>query len=317
MNHYGGSFIYAMSDTLLSIGLASALAYEDPRFDPHGAFQQLKTHPWIASLLKGGKMVKYGAKTISEGGHFAIPQLYHDGLLLIGEGAGFLNSMRLKGIHLALKSGIVAAKTAFKALEAQDYSAAMLSDYDRLYRESWVWGELWRVRNFHQGYEKGLITGLFHTVTQMATGGRGLSARLKSKPDHLHMRKLSELPQSGQAVAPKFDGVLTFDKVSDVYASGTKHEENQPAHLKVQDTEICAGKCATEYGNPCQYFCPAQVYEMVEAGEPGTSEIQNRLRLQINASNCVHCKTCDIADPYGIITWTVPEGGGGPVYGGM
>jgi electron-transferring-flavoprotein dehydrogenase len=285
-------------------------------------------------------MVKYGAKTISEGGCFAVPKLYHDGLMLIGESAGFLNSMRLKGIHLALKSGVMAARTAFQALAVENYSAAMLSGYEKQFRASWAHKELWSVRNFHQGYEGGLVSGALHTAAQMVTGGRGFTARLKAKPDHLHMKKLSELPEARQPIQRKFDGVLTFDKPSDVFASGTKHEENQPPHLKVLDTNICVDRCTTEYGNPCQYFCPAQVYEMVEvtlASPPamnnnvgadlsrtGASEIQNpkskiqnRLRLQINASNCVHCKTCDIADPYGIITWTVPEGGGGPVYGGM
>jgi len=358
MSHFGGSWIYAMSDTLLSIGLASALAHQDPRFDPHGAFQEFKTHPWIRLLLDGGKMVKYGAKTISEGGCFAVPKLYHDGLMLIGESAGFLNSMRLKGIHLALKSGVMAARTAFQALAAENYSAAMLSDYEKQFRASWAHQELWSVRNFHQGYEKGLVSGALHTAAQMVTGGRGFTARLGAKPDHLHIKKLSELPEARQTIQRKFDGVLTFDKLTDVFASGTKHEENQPAHLKVLDTNICVDRCTTEYGNPCQYFCPAQVYEMMDddsavgsphptdesrvgadlsrpmEGEQGRkgerekdtsdseirnpkSEIRNRKRLQINASNCVHCKTCDIADPYGIITWTVPEGGGGPVYGGM
>lgn len=307
-SHFGGGWIYAMSDRLLSVGFASALAYKNPRFDPHGAFQEFKTHPWVASLLEGGKMVKYGAKTISEGGYFAIPRLYHDGLMLVGESAGLLNSMRLKGIHLALASGMMAAKTAFQALALEDYSAAMLSGYERQFRSSAARRELWRARNFHQGFSAGLVPGMMNTAVGLLTGGRGFKARLGAIPDHLHMAKLTDL---GNPPPPsrKFDGVLTFDKLTDVYASGTRHEENQPAHLKVGDPTICQTRCVVEYGNPCQYFCPAQVYEIVE-DEGGK-------RLHINAGNCVHCKTCDIADPYGIITWTVPEGGGGPAYSGM
>ena len=310
-SQYGGSWIYAMSDELLSIGLASALNYPDPRFDPHGAFQDFKNHPWIKSLLDGGKMVKYGAKTISEGGYFAIPQLYHDGLLLIGECAGFLNSMRLKGIHLAIKTGMLAAETAFEALTQENYSTKLLSRFDSQVRKSWVFTEMWRVRNFHQGFEKGMVAGMIHTGAQMISGGRGFKARLTSTEDHLHMRKLNEIPSARLAVERKFDGELTFDKLSDVYASGTRHEENQPPHLHIADISICNDRCTEEYGNPCQHFCPASVYEMVEDENTGKKQ------LQINASNCIHCKTCDIADPYGIITWVPPEGGGGPVYSQM
>ncbi len=310
-SQYGGSWIYAMSDELLSIGLASALNYRDPRFDPHGAFQDFKTHPWIKSLLDGGKMIKYGAKTISEGGYFAVPQLFHDGLLLVGECAGFLNSMRLKGIHLALKTGMMAAETAFEALQKDDYTAKTLSGYHSRFRKSWVFKEMWQVRNFHQGFAKGMIGGIFHTGAQMITGGRGFKARLMATEDHLHMKKLTEMPSARLPIQRKFDGILTFDKLTDVYASGTRHEENQPPHLHVADTDTCLNVCTEEYGNPCLNFCPASVYEMVEDEGGG-----NR-RLQINASNCIHCKTCDIADPYGIITWVPPEGGGGPVYSQM
>ena len=309
MNHFGGGFIYGMSDEQIAIGLCSALNYRDPRFDPHGAFQQFKTHPCVSTLLKGGKMAKYGAKTIGEGGYFAVPQLYHEGLMLIGESAGLLNSMRLKGIHLGIKSGMMAAEAAFDALTKEDYSEESLSHYDKLYRKSWVYEEMHKVRNFHQGYDGGLMKGMFHTAAQMVTGGRGFSDRLMSKPDHEHMRSLTEMPSAKAPIERKFDGELTFDKLSDVYASGAIHEENQPPHLKISDTKICIDRCTEEYGNPCLNFCPAFVYEIVDG--------DNGRKMQINASNCVHCKTCDIADPYGIITWVPPEGGGGPSYGGM
>lgn len=310
MGLYGGGFLYAMTDEKLAIGLVTALNYADPRTDPHGYFQELKTHPWVASLLKDGKMVKYGAKTISEGGYFAMPTLCHDGLMLVGESAGFLDAMRLKGIHLGIKSGMLAAETAFEALAAENYSRQSLSSYAKRFEDSWAKTELWKVRNFHQAYDSGLIKGAVHTGMQLITGGRGFTERLSSKPDNEHIRKLSEMPSAKVLVARKFDGELTFDKLSDVYASGTKHEEDQPSHLQVSDPSICIERCTVEYGNPCQYFCPAQVYEMVEADDGSK-------HLQISASNCVHCKTCDIADPYGIITWVSPEGGGGPQYSGL
>lgn len=307
MSTYGGGWIYAMTDELLSIGLVTALNCADPRNDPHYNFQQYKTHPFVKDLLKKGKMVRYGAKTISEGGYFAMPQLYSDNLLLVGESGGFLDSMRLKGIHLSIKAGIMAAQTIFDALNREDYSANSLSGYQERYNRSWAKRELYKVRNFHQGYENGLVIGGMHTAAQLVTGGRGFTQKLDAKPDHEHVKKVFEIPGGTKPVEKKFDGELTFDKLSDVYASGTNHEENQPAHLHVADTTICTEKCTQEYGNPCQHFCPAEVYEMVE-GEDG------KLHLKLNPSNCVHCKTCDIADPYGIITWVTPEGGGGPKY---
>jgi len=310
MKTFGGGFIYAMSDEQVSIGLVTTLNYRDPRTDPHANFQLLKTHPWIASLLKGGKMVKYGAKTISEGGYFAMPKLLHDGLMLVGESGGFLDSMRLKGIHLGFKSGMMAAETAFDALTREDYSAASLAAYDERFKHSWAKKELWQVRNFHQGYENGLFGGGLHTAAQLITGGRGFSARLRAKPDHEHVQKLSEMPEAAKQIERKYDGELTFDKLSDVYTSGAIHEEDQPPHLRIGDMSICEDRCTKEYDNPCQYFCPAQVYEMVE-GDDG------KKHLQLSPSNCVHCKTCDIADPYQNITWVPPEGGGGPQFAGL
>jgi len=307
---FGGGWIYAFSDELISIGLVTALGVKDPRSDPHGYLQMFKKHPWVASLLDGGKMTKYGAKTISEGGYWAMPQLYSDGLMLIGESGGFLNSMRLKGIHLGIKSGMMAAEAAFEALQKDDYTAVALRRYDELFHGSWAAKELWQVRNFHQPYENGLLSGMIHTGAQLITGGRGFSSRLRAKADHLHYRHLVDINRDRELTPAKFDGALTFDKLSDVFASGTKHEEHQPSHLKVTDADVCSSRCVVEFGNPCTKFCPAQVYEMVE-GEGG------KKKLQLSPSNCVHCKTCDIADPYGIITWVPPEGGGGPRYAGM
>ncbi len=310
MKLFGGGWIYGMSEDTVSIGLVTALNYRDPRTDPHDNFQQFKTHPWIASLLKGGKMVRYGAKTIGEGGYFAMPRLYHDGLLLVGESGGFLDSMRLKGIHLALKSGMLAAQTAFEALSDENYGRDKLARYTELFERSWARRELWKVRNFHQGFASGLFWGMIHTAAQMVTGGRGFKARLSARPDHKYMLPLPRLPTAARPVKRKFDGELTFDKLTDVYASGTKHEENQPPHLKIVDPDLCTGKCTEEFGNPCLNFCPAGVYEMVEDDGGGR-------KFQLSPSNCLHCKTCDIADPYGNIVWVPPEGGGGPQFAGM
>jgi electron-transferring-flavoprotein dehydrogenase len=307
---FGGGFIYALSDTRISLGLVAGLDYEDPRFDVHNAFQLFKTHPWMRRLLDGGQMIRYGAKTIPEGGYFSIPQTAVDGALIVGDGAGFLNSQRLKGIHLAMKTGMLAAETAFEALTGGDTSVAALGKFEEGWRSSWVKDELWKVRNYHQGFEHGFWAGAAHGALQFVTGGRGVRARYASRPGHERMKFLAEFTDTPyERVKP--DGRLTFDKLSDVYHSATHHEEDQPCHLRIADIDICNGRCTREYGNPCQYFCPAAVYEMED--NPGGEG----KHLKINASNCVHCKTCDIEDPYQIITWVCPEGGGGPHYDGM
>jgi len=306
-SQHGGGWLYGMRDNRVSVGLVASLDYHDPRFDPHEAFQRYKTHPHIRRILEGGTLVRFGAKTIPEGGWYSMPRPYADGVLLIGDSASFLNGQRLKGIHLAIKSGMLAAETILEALRSGDTSARTLSSFSKKINQSWIKPELWRVRNFHQGFQHGLYAGLFHTALQMATGGRGLVDPMRIRPGYEEYRKITP----GQSAAPRFvgDGKLTFDRLTDVYHSGVRHEEDQPCHLHVADTNICADRCAAEYGNPCQYFCPAAVYEMIH--------IRDALRLKINASNCVHCKTCDIADPYQIITWVPPEGGGGPNYEGM
>ncbi|MBK6765993.1 MAG: electron transfer flavoprotein-ubiquinone oxidoreductase [bacterium] len=310
---FGGSWIYSMRDNLISIGLVSDLGYTNPYTDPHYNFQKFKQHPWIKELLRGGKLMGYGAKTIPEGGWFSMPRLFADGLLLAGDSAAFLNSQRLKGIHLAMKSGMLAAETIFHSLKKDDTSAATLKLYKEAVEASWIKTELWEVRNFHQAFEGGLIPGMFHVGAQFFSGGRGFKAKMLSPETHTHMRKVRELglkhrDEVLESRAKEFDRETTFDKLSDVYKSKTLHEEDQPVHLHVADTEVCRTKCREEYGNPCQFFCPASVYEMVADEERGG------VKLQINASNCVHCKTCDIMDPYKIITWVPPEGGGGPEY---
>ncbi|HEV2245341.1 MAG TPA: electron transfer flavoprotein-ubiquinone oxidoreductase, partial [Terriglobia bacterium] len=307
---FGGGFIYALEETVLSLGLVAGLDAEDPRFDVHNSFQQFKTHPLVKSLLEGGELLRYGAKTIPEGGYFSIPMTATDGALIIGDAAGFMNAQRLKGIHLAIKTGMLAAETVFEALVRQDCSQAALGQFEAKWRESWVHDELWKVRNYRQGFERGFWPGMLHAGLQMISGGRSVRSRLPLRKDHEHMKRLDELPPEGpEKIRP--DGRLTLDKLSDVYRSGTQHEEDQPCHLKIADSDICHNRCTHEYGNPCQHFCPAAVYEM-EENVDGSGR-----HLKINASNCVHCKTCDIADPYEIITWVTPEGGGGPRYDRM
>jgi electron-transferring-flavoprotein dehydrogenase len=305
---FGGGFIYNMADGRVSIGFVIGLDYPDPRLDPHERFQEFKTHPYVRSILEGGSLRSYGAKSIPEGGYWALPQYFFNGGLIVGDAAGFLNAMRLKGIHLAFKTGQLAAEAAHEAMQANDFSERRLSRFKDLVEKSWVKEELWKVRNFHQAFEHGFFAGMFHTGLQMVTGGRGLHNRYRNRPGHTRMRQLKayydqHIPPSSE---PAFDRKLTFDKLTDVYNSGTAHDEDQPCHLQILQPDICHPRCTQEYGNPCQFFCPAAVYEMAENG-------QGR-RLQINFSNCVHCKTCDIMDPYEIINWVTPQGGDGPGY---
>jgi electron-transferring-flavoprotein dehydrogenase len=311
---YGGGWIYGLSNNRLSIGLVIALEYAGSEFDPHAAFQKWKTHPHVAKILEGGKMVRYGAKSLPYGGWYAMPKNYLDGGLIIGDSGSFLDSQRLKGIHLAMKSGMLAAETIFEALKAGDTSAKTLSAFPKKVEASYIKKELWQVRNFHQSFQHGMLGGFIHTGLQQITGGRGLIDPMRTHAGYTHYKKLTPEKVKEEATGHKperfkGDGVLTFDRLTDVYHSGTRHDDDQPSHLLVRDLNVCATKCVVEYGNPCQYFCPAAVYEMAKDGEGQ--------KLKINFANCVHCKTCDIADPYQIIDWVVPEGGGGPNYEGM
>jgi electron-transferring-flavoprotein dehydrogenase len=315
---YGGGWIYGMQNRVLNIGYVTGLDYKDPLLDPHAEFQRYKTHPYIAKLLEGGKMIRYGAKSTTAGGYFSMPRPFADGVLLAGDSAGFLNPQRLKGIHSAIKSGMLAAETIFEALKKGDYSARELQRYEQAVNESWIVPELRKVRNFHAGFKNSRWVALLNTGLQFFTGGRawGIFDRDHVHAGHLEMKKLSAYGYQGDNIEQRynglrFDGKTTFNKLTDVYHAAVGHDEDQPAHLHVLDTNICATRCAEEYGNPCQRFCPAAVYEMVDDPTNG------KRRLQINFSNCVHCKTCDIMDPYQIINWVTPEGGGGPDYKGM
>ena len=312
---YGGAWIYGSKDNIVSLGFVTGLDYHDPRLDPQHVLQTFKQHPFIARLLSGGKMIRYGAKSLPYGGWWSLPPLGGDGWMIIGDSAGFLNSARLKGIHLAIKSGMLAAETAFEALVRSDSSTATLGRLQRRVETSWIQDELWPVRNFHQGFKNGMVEGVFNTVLQDIFDG-GLRNRLPSHAGYENLEPLANLrdggPEANLLGPAKGDGKLTFDKLTDLYHSGTKHEEDQPAHLLIADTDICNERCVKEFGSPCQNFCPANVYEM--ADDPAAPHGK---RISLNPANCVHCKTCDIQDPYQIITWVPPEGGGGPNYDGM
>jgi electron-transferring-flavoprotein dehydrogenase len=312
---YGGAWIYGSKDNIVSLGFVTGLDYHDPRLDPQHVLQTFKQHPFIARLLSGGKMIRYGAKSLPYGGWWSLPPLGGDGWMIIGDSAGFLNSARLKGIHLAIKSGMLAAETAFEALVRSDSSTATLGRLQRRVETSWIQDELWPVRNFHQGFKNGMVEGVFNTVLQDIFDG-GLRNRLPSHAGYENLEPLANLrdggPEANLLGPAKGDGKLTFDKLTDLYHSGTKHEEDQPAHLLIADTNICNERCVKEFGSPCQNFCPANVYEM--ADDPAAPYGK---RISLNPANCVHCKTCDIQDPYQIITWVPPEGGGGPNYDGM
>lgn len=311
---FGGGFIYHMDDGTVSMGLVVGLDYKDPLMDVHAEFQRFKTHPQVAALLEGGKMLAYGAKTIPEGGWFAMPKLATHGSLILGDAAGMVNVPKLKGIHYAMQAGIMAADTVFEGLLADDFSLATLGRFQGRVEESFVGRELYGTRYFKEYFKSGFFLGLIKAGISFFTGGAFPAGKGRVDPDYTRMKKLTAYYGPGadttppQVPRPAFDNKLTFNKLDDVYVSGTQHEEDQPSHLVVKDLNLCVERCTREYGNPCQLFCPAQVYTIV------TDETSGKPSLLVNAPNCVHCKTCDIKDPYQNILWKVPEGGGGPNY---
>ena len=293
---YGGSFLYHLTDNRIALGYVSGLDYRDPMYEPYEAFQQWKNHPTVKPLLEGGTILSAGARAIVTGGWQSLPQLEMPGALLIGDTAGLLNVPKIKGTHQAIRSGMLAAEH----IAEHDRVAG----WDALLRGSEVMRELKTVRNIKPGFKRGLWFGLLNAGWETLVGGRS-PWTLRNKADW------STLERVGTHEAPKRDYVERSlpprDRLAGVYFAATEHDEDQPVHLRVADTSICATRCAEEYANPCTRFCPAGVYEMVDDEAGGK-------RLQINAANCVHCKTCDIKDPYQIITWVTPEGGAGPNY---
>jgi electron-transferring-flavoprotein dehydrogenase len=307
---FHGMWLYDMQDDLISYGFVTLLENENPNTDPHLQAQKFKTTPWMRWLLEDAELVRYGAKCIPTGGLYSQPKLYHDGALLVGDSASMCNAQNLAGIHMAMKTGMMAADTIVEALAQQDFSSKTLGGYAERYRKSWAYDEHYQARNFAPSVQKGIVFFGMNEPLRMISGGRGLIDNMSLDAGHTHMKRLSELPASEREAEPyEFDGKLTFSKEHLVGFSGTAHEADQPSHLVVADTDLCSTTCAEEYGNPCEKFCPAAVYEMVD-----DSENPGRKKLFIHHENCVHCKTCDIADPYQIITWTPPEGGEGPDY---
>jgi electron-transferring-flavoprotein dehydrogenase len=293
---YGGSFLYHLDQNRVYVGYVVGLDYEDPRFRPFEAFQQFKHHPSVRGLFEGGELLSYGARAIIEGGWQSMPRLDMPGALLVGDAGGVLNVPKIKGVHQAIRSGVLAAEHLLEA--------GASGGFEQRWRRSDGGRELYRVRNMRPGFRAGLWAGLANAVLETVTFGH-TPWTLSNHADHSALRRLDA------ASPPDIAGVARDlpprDRLSAVFHAGNVHAEAQPVHLKVLDTNICATRCTVEYGNPCQHFCPANVYEMVDDGAGGR-------RLQINAANCVHCKACDIKDPYEIIDWTTPEGGSGPNY---
>jgi electron-transferring-flavoprotein dehydrogenase len=305
---YGGSFMYHFENNQVAIGFVVGLDYWNPHLSPFDEFQRFKMHPAIRPTLEGGRRISYGARVLAEGGLQSIPKLTFPGGVLIGDTAGFLNVPKIKGIHTAMKSGMVAAEAIFDNL-GQEKPAAEVTEYRTRLEKSWVWEELYIARNIRPSFSKwGLWGGVaFSGLDTYVFRGRSPWTLHHHAPDHTFLKKASECPKIDY---PKPDGIVSFDKLSSIYISGVAHEENQPAHLQLKDSAIPIKVNLAEYDAPEQRYCPAAVYEIVrEAGK--------QPYLQINAANCVHCKTCDIKDPSQNINWVVPEGGGGPNYPNM
>ena len=303
---YGGSFMYHFGDDLVAVGFVVGLSYGNPYLSPFEEFQRYKTHPMIRGFFEGGRRIGYGARALAAGGLQALPRLVFPGGCLIGDDAGFLTASRIKGTHGAIKSGMLAAEAAFDAL-ATGRAGDELSAYPEAFRSSWLHDELYRARNFKPWMSKGLYLGslMFGIDQQLFRGKAPWTLRL-----HADHTKLKKAAQCQPIVYPKPDGVLTFDRLSSVFLSNTNHEENQPCHLTLKDPAVPITVNLALYDAPEQRYCPAGVYEIVSDGDSGST----RPRLQINAQNCVHCKTCDIKDPTQNIVWIAPQGGEGPVY---
>lgn len=302
---YGGGFVYHLTDTQVAVGLVTALDYRDAALNPHDLFRAFKAHPLIAPHLVGGKVIGYGAKIIPEGGYHAVPALVAEGVMILGDTAGLLDSLRLKGIHIAIQSGLAAGDALFEAWRKNDFSLAALEEYPRRFKQMSGWRQMQRVRNVRACFAHGTLAGLAGAGLSVCTGGRLPSGRMAMGQDHERLRPLSasrpgpELPSADQA--------LQMDRLSDLYHSGTRHEEDQPPHIRIPAPERCAKECIPLYGAPCRLFCPAQVYALEDDGKT----------IRIDAANCLHCGTCSIKDPLLNIEWNLPEGEGGPRYSGM
>ena len=306
-NTYGGSFLYFLEKNQVSVGFVVGLDYKNPYLSPFDEFQRFKTHPKIKKIFDGGKRISYGARALNEGGLQSIPKLTFPGGLIIGCGAGFMNVPKIKGTHTAMKSAMVAAEEIFKNIYNKNSNQEVFT-YEEELKKSWVWDELYKVRNIRPSFKWGLIPGLIYSAIDTYIFRGKAPWTLKHHQDH---QSLNKAKNSKIIEYPKPDGILTFDKLSSVYISNTNHEENQPCHLELKDKKIPIKYNLEHFDCPEQRYCPAGVYEIVKIGD--TKEP----KLQINAQNCVHCKTCDIKDPTQNINWVPPHGGGGPKYPNM
>jgi electron-transferring-flavoprotein dehydrogenase len=303
----GGGFLYHASDNQIFLGFIVALNYRNPHLSPFQEFQRWKLHPKIREYLDGGKRIGYGARAVNKGGLQSLPELTFPGGMLVGCGAGFLNGVKIKGAHTAIKTGMLAAEAAYQAI-GDDKAVARLTGYDDAVKNSWVYDELYRSRNFGPALHKfGTFFGAAFTFIDQNIFRGKLPVTLRNA--HADNDSLEKSANATPIDYPKPDGVITFDRLSSVFLSSTNHEEDQPSHLRLKDESIPVSYNLPEFDEPAQRYCPAGVYEIVE--------INGQPQFQINASNCVHCKTCDIKDPRQNIVWTVPEGGGGPNYSGM
>ena len=305
---YGGGFLYHLENNQVAVGFVVGLGYSNPHLSPYEEFQRFKTHPEIRKFLEGGKRISYGARALTAGGLQSLPKVTFPGGVLVGDDAGFLNAARIKGSHCAIKTGALAAEACFAALVAERQRDELVA-YPEAFRQSWLYEELHQARNFKPWMNKGLKYGsLMFGIDQIVFGGKAPWTLHNTKADHAKLKPAAECPKIEY---PKPDGVITFDRLSSVFLSSTNHEEDQPCHLQLKDAGVPISVNLAQYDAPEQRFCPAGVYEILR------DEQGNNPRLQINAQNCVHCKTCDIKDPTQNINWVVPQGGEGPTYPNM
>ena len=299
----GGGFVYCFSETSVAVGLIAHLSSEDPQLDPHKELQRYKQHPLITGIIKDGKPTHYGARTLPCGGYFSIPKLTSDGVMIIGDSANLVDSRKLKGLHTALKSGMLAAEVLFEGFKNDDFSAGQLAKYEERLKNSWIYSDLRESRNFTPAVAMGVpFPGGPLLAFQIISGGSTPMGDLKTKPDYSTTLNLKTFyGGASPEPLPKADDKIIVSKLTDVYFSGTAHDERQKSHIEIKDESLCK-KCISEFGASCTLFCPAEVYELQHD------------KIKINFSNCLHCKTCDLKCPFQNIVWNLPEGGGGPRY---
>ena len=305
---YGGSFLYHLENNQVAVGFVVGLDYANPHLSPFEEFQRFKTHPAIRDVFEGGRRISYGARALSEGGYQSLPKLTFPGGLLVGDTAGFLNVPKIKGTHTAMKTGMMAAEAVFEVLTVEEGGPFEVDSFEAKVKDSWVWKELYIARNIRPSFHKGLWAGIAYSAIDTYVLRGHAPWTFHHHPDHLALGKAADFPKIDY---PKPDGKISFDRLSSVFISSTNHEEDQPPHLKLKDSGVPLSINLALYDAPEQRYCPAGVYEII------TDDAGNSPRLQINAQNCLHCKTCDIKDPTQNINWVVPEGGGGPNYPNM